>query len=130
MEREPSSSVVAVIQDISRRNVTALADIEEQYLTIAEEKLGISPKKTNSTSTEFKPEKLSSKELTSHVIRCLDYLTTLQLQSLAQTLGISRPETVEAIVTELAQNPEQAVAIVKSLINLYPEEIRELLEEN
>ncbi len=130
MEREPSSSVVAVIQDISRRNVTTLADIEEQYLTIAEEKLGISPKKTNSTSTEFKPEELSSKELTSHVIRCLDYLTTLQLQSIAQTLGISRPETVEAIVTELAQNPEQAVRIVKSLINLYPNEIREVLEEN
>ncbi len=120
MEREPSSSVVAVIQDISRRNVTNLEDMEELFLSIAEEKLGISPKKNNSPKNEFKPEKLNSKELISHVIGCFDYLTTLNLQSVAESLAHRRPECIEALTTTLANDPETAEVMIRALESKYP----------
>ncbi len=120
MEKEPEASVVSLIQNISRRQVTSLTDMEEQYLTIAEEKLGILPKKTNSFSTEFKPEKLSSKELTSHVIRCFDYLTNLNLQSVAESLAHRRPECIEALTTTLANDPETAEVMIRALESKYP----------
>ena len=129
MEREPSSSVVAVIQDISRRNVTTLEDMEEQILSIAEEKLGISPKKNSSPNNEFKPEKLSSKELISHVIGCFDYLTTLNLQSVAESLTHRRPECIEALTTTLANDPETAEVMIRALESKYPHLLQNLVEK-
>ncbi|MGK7917939.1 MAG: hypothetical protein AB4038_20760 [Prochloraceae cyanobacterium] len=41
MDCEPESVVVDVIQGISRRNIGALTELEEEYLSLAEKRHGI-----------------------------------------------------------------------------------------
>ena len=103
--------------------------MEELFLSIAEEKLGISPKKNSSPNNEFKPEKLKSKELISHVIGCFDYLTTLNLQSVAESLAHRRPECIEALTTTLANDPETAEVMIRTLEAKYPHLLRDIVQE-
>ncbi len=59
----------------------------------------------------------------------LDSLSTAHIKSVGKTLAKRKPHLVSAMATALAQSEKQAVAIVKALTLIYPEAIRDLIEE-
>ncbi len=59
----------------------------------------------------------------------LDSLSTAHISAVGKAIAVLQPGKVSVMATALAQSEKQAVAIVKALTLIYPEAIRDLIEE-
>ena len=59
----------------------------------------------------------------------LDSLSTAHIKAVGKAIAERAPHLAEAMATALAQSEKQAVEIVKAIVLIYPEAIRDLIEE-
>ncbi len=59
----------------------------------------------------------------------LDSLSTAHIKAVGKAIAVRAPHLASVMATALAQSSKQAVAIVKALTLIYPEAIRDLIEE-
>ena len=59
----------------------------------------------------------------------LDSLSTAHIKSVGKAIAVLQPGKVSVMATALAQSEKQAIEIVKAIVLVYPEAIRDLIEE-
>ena len=130
----------SILSDLGRKKQPDLTPIEEKLLSVLESEYGLKTTQEELTevirpdSSQFKDEPASVEVNTNDILIAfasnLDYLSPAQLKFVGKALARQSPERVSEVVSAIGISSEkQAIEIVKAIVLVYPEAIRDLIEE-
>ncbi len=129
----------SILSDLGRKKQPYLTPIEEKLLSVLESEYGLKTTQEELTevirpdSSQFKDEPASVEVNTNEIcvafMSNLGSLSTAHISAVGKAIAVRAPHLASVMATALAQSSKQAVAIVKALTLIYPEAIRDLIEE-
>ncbi len=140
----------SILSDLGRKKQPDLTPIEEKLLSVLESEYGLKPKPESANEQGIRPDSSHSEEVrasfsspassqkvevnTNDILIAfasnLDDLSPAQLKFVGKAIARQSPERVEKVVEAIGISSEkQAIEIVKAIVLVYPEAIRDLIEE-
>ncbi len=126
-----------------------LTPTEEKLLSVLESEYGLKPKPESANEQGMRPDSSHSEEVRASFsspassqkvevntndicvafMSNLGSLSTAHIKAVGKAIAVRAPHLAELMASACAQSEAQAVAIVKALTLIYPEAIRDLIEE-
>ncbi len=140
----------SILSDLGRKKQPSLTPIEEKLLGVLESEYGLKSKPESANEQGMRPDSSHSEEgrasfsspassqkvevNTNDILIAfasnLDYLSPAQLKFVGKAIARQSPERVSEVVEAIGISSEkQAIEIVKAIVLVYPEAIRDLIEE-
>ena len=139
----------SILSDLGRKKQPSLTPIEEKLLSVLESEYGLKPKPESANEQGMRPDSSHSEEVRASFsspassqkvevntndicvafMSNLDSLSTAHISAVGKAIAVRAPHLAELMASACAQSEAQAVAIVKALTLIYPEAIRDLIEE-
>ncbi len=129
----------SILSDLGRKKQPYLTPIEEKLLSVLESEYGLKTTQEELTevirpdSSQKKDEPASVEVNTNEIcvafMSNLDSLSTAHIKAVGKAIAVRAPHLASVMATSCAVSSSQAVAIVKALTLIYPEAIRDLIEE-
>ncbi len=130
----------SILSDLGRKKQPYLTPIEEKLLSVLESEYGLKTTQEElrevirPDSSQFKDAPASVEVNTNDILIAfasnLDSLSPAQLKFVGKAIARQSPERVSEVVEAIGISSEkQAIEIVKAIVLVYPEAIRDLIEE-
>ncbi len=135
----------SILSDLGRKKKPSLTLIEEKLLSVLESEYGLKTTSESKTAQEelrevIRPDSSQFKDAPAYVevntndicvafMSNLDSLSTAHIKAVGKAIAVRAPHLAPVMATSCAVSSDQAVAIVKALTLIYPEAIRDLIEE-
>ena len=109
------------IQDVARKDVPKLSDLEEEFL-VAIENIIIGGQKQSSLA-------VNANLILDGFVNNLEYLGTEQIKSFMGAIATRKKEAITEAAIGLADDEDKAIEVIRAIARKYPNAIRQAIEE-